>query len=173
MQAASDLPWFQSSVPRLLHLRSEKSSFWQMQMLSCALQRGTCPHKWCACLFPRCNCHALGSTSGQCDIRTGQCECQPGVTGQHCDRCEANHFGFSSEGCKRKSEGPERGRWEGCCTPSLAFAFLLPLGRCSVTSLLIAAEVGTFTSKLCVTKFDFCTIAYPFLLLLPFPCPTY
>lgn len=53
----------------------------------------------------RCDCHALGSTSGQCDIRTGQCECQPGVTGQHCERCEVNHFGFGPEGCKRKELG--------------------------------------------------------------------
>lgn len=53
-------------------------------------------------LSPRCDCHALGSTNGQCDIWTGQCECQPGVTGQHCDRCEANHFGFGPEGCKRE-----------------------------------------------------------------------
>lgn len=105
-------------------------------------------HLTSVCLSPRCNCHALGSTSGQCDIRTGQCECQPGVTGRHCDTCESNHFGFGSEGCKRKSEGPQRGRWEGCCTPSLAFAFFLPLGRYLVTLFLITAEVGTFMSTL-------------------------
>lgn len=130
-------------------------------------------HLTCACLSPRCNCHALGSTSGQCDIQTGQCECQPGVTGRHCDTCEGNHFGFGSEGCKRKSEGPGQGRWGGGCTPSLAFAFLLPLGRYSVTLLLITGEVGTFMSTLCVMKFDFCTIAYPLLLLLPFSCQIY
>lgn len=50
----------------------------------------------------RCNCNPIGSTNGQCDIETGQCECQPGVTGQHCERCEVNFFGFSSSGCKRK-----------------------------------------------------------------------
>lgn len=70
-------------------------------------------------------------------------------------------------------EGRERGRWEGCCTPSLAFAFLLPLGRYSVTLLRITAEVGTFLCPHCVMKFDFCTIAYPLLLLLPFSCLTY
>lgn len=58
------------------------------------------------CLFLndvlRCNCNPVGSTNGHCDILRGQCECQPGVTGQHCDRCEVNFFGFSSSGCKRK-----------------------------------------------------------------------
>lgn len=117
---------------------------------------------------PRCNCHALGSTNGQCDIRTGQCECQPGVAGQHCDRCEVNHFGFGSEGCKRKSERLERGRWQGCCTASLAFAFLLSLGRYFHTSLFITAEVGTLMSTPCMVKFDLCTIAYPLFLLLNF-----
>ncbi|MEQ2259873.1 Laminin subunit gamma-1 [Xenotaenia resolanae] len=47
-----------------------------------------------------CNCNPIGSTSGECDIVTGQCECHPGITGLHCDRCEINFFGFSSSGCK-------------------------------------------------------------------------
>lgn len=60
------------------------------------------------CSFIRCDCHALGSTNGQCDIHSGQCECQPGITGQHCERCEVNHFGFGPEGCKRKGRGWHR-----------------------------------------------------------------
>lgn len=52
----------------------------------------------------RCNCNPIGSISGDCDINSGQCECQPGVTGQHCDRCEVNFFGFSSSGCKREDK---------------------------------------------------------------------
>lgn len=59
----------------------------------------------CGCfqrLVFRCNCNPTGSTNGQCDIVSGQCECQPGVTGQRCERCEVNFFGFSSSGCKRK-----------------------------------------------------------------------
>lgn len=52
----------------------------------------------------RCNCDPIGSTNGQCDITSGQCECQPGVTGQHCERCDVNFFGFSSSGCKRKDD---------------------------------------------------------------------
>uniref|UniRef100_A0A673BD85 Laminin subunit gamma-1 n=1 Tax=Sphaeramia orbicularis TaxID=375764 RepID=A0A673BD85_9TELE len=52
----------------------------------------------------KCDCNPIGSTNGQCDITTGQCECQPGVTGLHCERCEVNFFGFSSSGCKRKMD---------------------------------------------------------------------
>jgi len=52
----------------------------------------------------RCNCNPIGSTNGQCDIVTGQCECQPGVTGLQCERCEVNFFGFSSSGCKRERD---------------------------------------------------------------------
>uniref|UniRef100_A0A673JGZ4 Laminin subunit gamma-1 n=1 Tax=Sinocyclocheilus rhinocerous TaxID=307959 RepID=A0A673JGZ4_9TELE len=55
----------------------------------------------------RCNCNPIGSTNGQCDIVSGQCECQPGVTGQHCERCEVNFFGFSSSGCKPCDCDPE------------------------------------------------------------------
>lgn len=53
-------------------------------------------------LLHSCDCNPIGSTNGQCDIVTGQCECQPGITGLHCERCERNFFGFSSSGCKRK-----------------------------------------------------------------------
>lgn len=49
----------------------------------------------------RCNCNPIGSTNGQCDIGSGQCECQPGVTGLRCERCEVNFFGFGLSGCKR------------------------------------------------------------------------
>ena len=34
-----------------------------------------------------CDCFALGSTSLQCDRRTGQCPCLPGIEGSLCDRC--------------------------------------------------------------------------------------
>ena len=50
----------------------------------------------------RCNCNPIGSTNGQCDIATGQCECQPGITGPRCERCEVDFFGFGSSGCKRE-----------------------------------------------------------------------
>uniref|UniRef100_A0A3B5MY42 Laminin EGF-like domain-containing protein n=1 Tax=Xiphophorus couchianus TaxID=32473 RepID=A0A3B5MY42_9TELE len=51
-----------------------------------------------------CNCNPIGSTSGDCDIDSGQCECQPGVAGQHCDRCEVNFFGTGQgQGCRQQS----------------------------------------------------------------------
>ena len=31
---------------------------------------------------------------------TGECTCREGIVGQHCDQCEAERFGFSSEGCQ-------------------------------------------------------------------------
>ncbi|XP_036405402.1 laminin subunit alpha-2 isoform X1 [Megalops cyprinoides] len=45
-----------------------------------------------------CNCNSFGSKSFDCD-ETGQCRCQPGVTGQKCDRCSPGHFGFQEGGC--------------------------------------------------------------------------
>ena len=50
-----------------------------------------------------CNCNPLGSTSNECDITTGQCQCQPGVTGLKCDTCMRYHYGFSSTGCTGKA----------------------------------------------------------------------
>ncbi|XP_064196122.1 laminin subunit alpha-2 isoform X2 [Anguilla rostrata] len=47
-----------------------------------------------------CNCNSFGSKSFDCD-EAGQCRCQPGVTGQKCDRCSAGHFNFQEGGCTR------------------------------------------------------------------------
>ena len=46
-----------------------------------------------------CNCDPLGSLSQSCDLRTGRCDCRPGVTGHRCDVCRSNHYGFSPSGC--------------------------------------------------------------------------
>ncbi|XP_061549216.1 laminin subunit gamma-1 [Phycodurus eques] len=62
----------------------------------------------------RCDCDAIGSTNGQCDINSGQCECHPGVAGPRCERCEVNFFGFSSSGCKPCDCDPE-GAQSGQC----------------------------------------------------------
>jgi hypothetical protein len=49
-----------------------------------------------------CKCNPIGAYNVSCSVNTGQCFCKPGVTGQHCDRCLPNHYGFSPEGCSRK-----------------------------------------------------------------------
>ncbi len=41
----------------------------------------------------------LGSRSLQCN-REGKCPCKPGVTGDKCDRCEANYYDFGPQGCR-------------------------------------------------------------------------
>jgi len=48
-----------------------------------------------------CKCDPIGAYNISCSVNTGQCFCKPGVTGQHCDRCLPNHYGFSPEGCSR------------------------------------------------------------------------
>ncbi|XP_059355199.1 laminin subunit alpha-2 isoform X1 [Carassius carassius] len=45
-----------------------------------------------------CHCSSFGSKSFDCD-ESGQCRCQPGVTGQKCDRCAHGHFSFQEGGC--------------------------------------------------------------------------
>ncbi|XP_077077233.1 laminin subunit alpha-2 isoform X13 [Siphateles boraxobius] len=45
-----------------------------------------------------CHCNSFGSKSFDCD-ESGQCRCQPGVTGQKCDRCAPRHFSFQEGGC--------------------------------------------------------------------------
>ncbi len=68
-----------------------------------------------------CNCDSVGSINATCHVQTGQCKqiillkitntevlngfflkgnCRPGVTGQQCDQCLPNHYGFSPDGCK-------------------------------------------------------------------------
>ncbi|KFO92517.1 Laminin subunit gamma-3, partial [Buceros rhinoceros silvestris] len=43
-----------------------------------------------------CECHPMGSRESGCHALTGQCSCQPGVTGKQCDRCHHGFFGFSA-----------------------------------------------------------------------------
>ncbi|XP_063299217.1 laminin subunit alpha-2 isoform X3 [Pelobates fuscus] len=45
-----------------------------------------------------CNCNSFGSKSFDCDD-SGQCNCQPGVTGKKCDRCGHGYFDFQEGGC--------------------------------------------------------------------------
>ena len=46
-----------------------------------------------------CGCDLEGSTSQACDA-FGNCQCQIGVIGQKCDRCQDNHWGLSRTGCQ-------------------------------------------------------------------------
>ncbi|XP_047184474.1 laminin subunit alpha-2 isoform X6 [Scophthalmus maximus] len=45
-----------------------------------------------------CHCNSFGSKSFDCD-ETGQCRCQPGVSGPKCDRCSRGFFNFQEGGC--------------------------------------------------------------------------
>nr|XP_013006500.1 laminin subunit alpha-2 isoform X4 [Cavia porcellus] len=45
-----------------------------------------------------CNCNSFGSKSFDCD-ESGQCWCQPGVTGKKCDHCAHGYFNFQEGGC--------------------------------------------------------------------------
>lgn len=46
-----------------------------------------------------CNCNSTGSRSLQCNSE-GKCQCKPGVTGDKCDRCDANFYNFGQHGCQ-------------------------------------------------------------------------
>ena len=48
-----------------------------------------------------CSCSAA-SQGPSCDIKTGQCQCVPTVTGRTCDRCIAGFWDYTDQGCKRK-----------------------------------------------------------------------
>merc|ERR1712130_674577 len=43
-----------------------------------------------------CDCDREGTE--ECDYNTGQCKCRPGVEGDRCDRCMADHWGFDVHG---------------------------------------------------------------------------
>ena len=39
-------------------------------------------------VFADCNCHPEGSKQYQCDLYSGQCECNPQIVGKYCDTRE-------------------------------------------------------------------------------------
>jgi hypothetical protein len=44
--------------------------------------------------IPECRCNKLGTEV--CNHNTGDCACLPGVEGELCDQCQADHWGFES-----------------------------------------------------------------------------
>ena len=45
-------------------------------------------------------CDPVGSTDGNCDIESGQCNCKNFVTGRQCNQCQLGYYDLDSEGCK-------------------------------------------------------------------------
>uniref|UniRef100_T1KN70 Laminin EGF-like domain-containing protein n=1 Tax=Tetranychus urticae TaxID=32264 RepID=T1KN70_TETUR len=46
-----------------------------------------------------CNC-SIASKGEDCDLDSGNCRCQPGVTGRTCDVCEVGYWKYSKSGCE-------------------------------------------------------------------------
>ncbi|XP_023289722.1 laminin subunit alpha, partial [Orussus abietinus] len=73
-----------------------KALFWNLQ-----------PYNPDGCEDCRCNVPGVIGSIGECDTKTGQCNCKPGVTDRTCDRCvdgtynlqESNLFGCSDCAC--------------------------------------------------------------------------
>jgi len=61
-----------------------------------------------------CNCHEMGSQTGECDQNTGQCECLPGVGGLRCNQCLPNYYGLSREGCTACDCNPDGSKHMQC-----------------------------------------------------------
>lgn len=57
-----------------------------------------------------CDCNREGSLSDECETKSGQCQCKPGITGKRCDRCEQPKHIVQGYKCKREFVG----YFEGC-----------------------------------------------------------
>ncbi|CAD5118427.1 DgyrCDS7136 [Dimorphilus gyrociliatus] len=64
-----------------------------------------------ACL---CNTTGTKTGQGQCNVKSGQCDCNKGVSGLRCDKCIENHWGFSYSGCEPCNCDPEGSLSEQC-----------------------------------------------------------
>ena len=78
-----------------------------------------------------CDCHAVGSSSSECNGDTGQCLCRENVMGRRCDQCIENFAGMNELGCK----GEPFSQWVLSCYCqkywySLKFVGLVPDGLC-------------------------------------------
>ena len=56
-----------------------------------------------------CEC-GIGSVTPQCGMRTGLCDCQPGVQGDKCDKCMPGHWNLGPNGCQGKTGFGQTGR---------------------------------------------------------------
>ena len=49
-----------------------------------------------------CDCHPAGAIDPQCDLSSGQCQCNPFVDGRNCDRCQYGYWNIDSgQGCQK------------------------------------------------------------------------
>ena len=60
-------------------------------------------HKWFIALLSflvtGCNCSSVGAVNNVCNNMTGDCDCEPFVTGKSCDRCEQYAYNYTEFGC--------------------------------------------------------------------------
>ena len=74
--------------------------------------------------YTACNCSTAGSLSAECDDVTGVCVCRANVTGDKCDSCLSQHYGYFTGNTHSLSaaefiisSGRITGRGEGACPP--------------------------------------------------------
>lgn len=70
---------------------------------------------WLMSFYSACQCSVLGSYQTPCNPVTGQCECQPGITGQRCDRCLSGAYDFPHCQGREDIKIPEGGLFSGMC----------------------------------------------------------
>lgn len=105
---------------------SDKTWSWNLHLglsgPASILLSGSCaPLPWVLLrsFHPACQCSALGSYQTLCSPVTGQCECQPGITGQRCDRCLSDASDFPHCQGREDIRMPEGGFLSEVCAGSI------------------------------------------------------